>query len=141
MRRGLYLCLLTGGAIYVSCQKSNAGNQKQDTVMKFFYLVNQSGFEVEVRVLGDEKELFVQRMKAKTDDSPGITHPSNGEYTTVELKVPMNKQAKQLTVQESSHLKKCKTFDITEAGKESAGFQVIIGKDEITLIQDYYPAR
>lgn len=125
----------------IGLQKNKAGTQKQDTAMKFFYIVNQSRFEVEVRVLADKKELFVQRMKAKKDDSPGITHPSNGKDTTLELKVPMNKQAKQLTVQESSHLKKCKTFDITEAGKEGAGFQVIIGKDRIILIQDYYPAR
>lgn len=137
----LSLCLLMGGAIHASCQKKKAGTQRQDTVMKFFYLVNQSGVEVEVRVLADEKELFVRRMKAETGDSPGIIHPSNGKHSTMELKVAMDKQARQLTVQESSHLKKCKTFDITKSGKEGAGFQVIIGKDEITLIQEYYPAR
>jgi hypothetical protein len=116
--------------------------RKQGTVMKFFRLVNQTGAEIKVRVLADGHELFVKRLEAAVEKSPGIAHPYEAQYPTLELKIPLSDQARQLSIQESLFLKKRKRFDISVSpDKAGAGFQIVIGKSGIVVTQDYYPIR
>lgn len=129
-----------GVATCASVQPTKMNPQKGAKVLKFFKLVNQTGGDIEVRVFADQEALFTRRLKGKKG-ARGLTHPDDRKYPTVELKVMLNENAKQLTIQESCQLKRSESFDITAAGKESAGFQVIIRKDVIELIQDYQPAR
>lgn len=110
--------------------------------MKLFKLVNKSGAEIEILVLADGQELFVRHMQAKTEESPGIVHPAQEEYPTLELKVPIDKHARKLSVEETIYLKKSQDFEISESpDREGAGFQIIISKDAIAVSQDYYAAR
>jgi hypothetical protein len=124
-----------------SKERTTAFN-RQETVVRFFRLVNQSGAQIKIRVLADGRELFVRRMKAKVDDSSGIVHPAPVEYPTLELKISMNKDVKLLSVEESQHLKKRKTFAVSDSpGKQDAGFQIVVSKEKIVVTDDYYPVR
>src|SRR5206468_280839 len=120
--------------------KKKVSAKKQETVMKFFRLVNQTGAEIKVQVLADGHELFVKRLEATVEKSPGIVHPDEPLYPTLELKIPLSNQARQLSIQESLFLKKRKRFDISVSpDKTGAGFQIVIGKNGIVVTQDYYP--
>ena len=110
--------------------------------MKFFRLVNRTGAEIKIQVLADGHKLFVKRLEAAVEKSPGIVHPYEPQYPTLELKIPLNNQARQLSIQESLFLKKRKRFDISVSpDKTGAGFQIVIGKNRIVVTQDYYPIR
>jgi hypothetical protein len=125
-----------------AASKKKVSANKQETVMKFFRLVNQTGAEIKVQVLADGHELFVRRFEATVEKSPGIVHPYEAQYPTLELKIPLNNQARQLSIQESLFLKKRKRFDISVSPeKAGAGFQIVIGKNGIVVTQDYYPIR
>jgi hypothetical protein len=116
--------------------------RKQETVMKFFRLVNQTGAEIKVQVLADGHELFVKRLGAAVEQSPGIVHPYEAQYPTLELKIPLSDQARHLSIHESLVLKKRKRFEISVSpDKAGAGFQIVIGKNGIVVTQDYYPIR
>jgi hypothetical protein len=122
--------------------KKKVSANKQETAMKFFRLVNQTGAEIKVQVLADGHELFVKRLEAAVEKSPGIVHPYEAQYPTLELKIPLNNQARQLLIQESLFLKKRKRFDISVSPeKAGAGFQIVIGKNGIVVTQDYYLIR
>lgn len=115
---------------------------RQGTVVRFFHLVNQSGAEIKIRVLADGRELFVRRMEAKVDESPGIVHPSPVEYPTLELKISMGREVKLLSVEESQYLKKHKTFAVSDSpDKQDTGFQIVVSKEGIVVTDDYYPIR
>lgn len=110
--------------------------------MRFFHLVNQSGAEIKIRVLADDRELFVRRMKAKVDDSAGIVHPAPVESPTLELKISMEREVKLLSVEESRYLKKRKTFAVSDSpDKQGSGFQIVVSKEGIVVTDDYYPVR
>jgi hypothetical protein len=116
--------------------------EREETVVRFFHLVNQSGAEIKIRVLADGEELFVKRMKAKEDDPAGIVHPAPAQYPTLELKISMGREVKLLSVEESLYLKKRKTFTVSDSpGKKDAGFQIVVGKEGIAVTDDYYPIR
>ncbi len=117
------------------------GTQKV-MVTKFFHLVNKTGAEVEIQALADGEELFVKRLDADSKSSPGIVHPADDAYPTLDLKISMNQQARQLEVKEALHLKTKRLFTIsTSAERADAGFQIILNRDGIVVTQDYYPAR
>lgn len=131
-----------GASVDKAAPKKKAKARTQETVMKFFRLVNQTGAEVKVQVLADGHELFVQRMEAAVEKSPGIVHPAEAQFPTLELKIPLDRQARQLSIRESLVLKKRKRFDISASpDKADAGFQIVIGKDGIVVTQDYHPIR
>jgi hypothetical protein len=122
--------------------KKKVRARKQETAMKFFRLVNQTGAEIKVQVLADGHELFVKRLEAEVEKSSGIVHPAEVQYPTLELKIPLSDQARHLSIQESLFLKKRKRFDISVSpDKAAAGFQIVIGKNGIVVTQDYYPIR
>ena len=122
--------------------KKKVSARRQETVMKFFRLVNQTGAEIKVQVLADGSELFVKRLEAAVEKSPGIVHPDEAHYPTLELKIPLSNQARHLSIQESLFLKKRKGFEISASpDKAAAGFQIVIGKNGIVVTQDYYPIR
>lgn len=122
--------------------KKQPSARKPETVMKFFRLVNQTGADIKVQVLADGHELFVKRLEAAVEKSPGIVHPYEAQFPTLELKIPLSDQARHLSIQESLFLKKRKGFEISASpDKTGAGFQIVIGKNGIIVTQDYYPIR
>lgn len=123
-------------------QKKKLIATKQVTAMKIFHVVNQTDAEIKVQALADGHELFVKRLEASVEKSPGIVHPYEAQYPSLELKIPLAVHARHLSIHESLFLKKRKRFEISVSPeKAGAGFQIIIGKDGIVVTQDYYPIR
>lgn len=112
-----------------------------DTVIVFFYLVNRSGQDAMVRVLADDRGLFVQEIESKQEAPVGAEEaPPPGPYPARELKVPLNRKAKRLEVEELNSGMKAQ-FEITNFIKVDAGFRITIGARQILLDQDYFPVR
>ena len=125
-----------------SFRKNKKTSSQKEVIMKFFELVNKTGAEIKIRVLADDRELFVRRIQAKVDKSEGIVHPAQDQYPIVELKISMSSQTKQLLVEECLLLKKSKTFDVSDSpDKQDAGFRIITSKNGIVVTQDYFPIR
>lgn len=107
-------------------------------VLTLFYLVNQTGREVTIRVLADGHELLVQQLGARVPSSPEVkTLPLLPPYPAVERKIALPRNTKRLEIEEPSvgH----RTFEI--AGfPEGPGFRVVIRNDGI-VTHDYYPIR
>lgn len=115
-----------------------------EITLKFFYLINETGSEVKVRVLADGQELFIQQISAQVTPSPGREAPPPSPCPAVELKIPVSQNAKELEVQELLHLgtrARQVRFDIVGFSQADAGFRIMIRKNGILLDQDYYPAR
>lgn len=133
IRKYVLACL----GLFLICEPSLG--QENETILTFFYLVNQSGSEVKIRVLADGQELFVQQLRAHIAPPPVQQAPPSPPYPAVELKIPIRRDVKQLEV-ELLHLGTRVAFNIEGFSQVDAGFQIIIWKDKIRLTQDYYPA-
>jgi hypothetical protein len=121
--------------------KGQSSSTSDETQLMFFYLVNQTGKKVQVRVLEDGEELFTQDINAQISTS-GNQAPPPPEYPAVELKIPVRRGASRLEVQEllhqGTHALQA-TFDIERFYEKDGGFRVTIREDGILLSQDYYP--
>ena len=94
---------------------------------------------MEIKVLADGQVLFTQQISAQVSHPPYREVPPPS-YPAVELKILIQRQTKELEVQESLHLKKRRTFNIRGFDQVDAGFRIAIRNDDIFLTQDYYPA-
>jgi hypothetical protein len=115
------------------------------TIIMFFYIINETGSDIQVRVLADGVELFLQGIGSQVPSLPGKeVPPLPTPYPAVELKVSMSKDAQQLEVQELLHLgtrATQATFNIAGFSQAPGGFRITIRKDGILLDQDYRPIR
>ncbi len=115
--------------------------EEQGSVYTFFYIINKTGNDIEVRASANNKELFSQKVASKVKTpAEGRVYPPTGEYPTMELKVEVNRGAKTLKVQETNSGLEA-SFDITDFSTKGPGFSIMIEGDEISLNQDYYPIR
>ena len=114
---------------------------EDEAFLKFFYIINETGSNAEVRVLADDMELFLQEIGSQVPLSLGKeVPPLLIPNPAVELKVQLNKATQYLVVQDLQSGAQA-TFDIAGFSQVDAGFQITIQKDRILLSQDYYPAR
>jgi len=123
----------------------SGGSYEAGTITTFFYIINETGSNIRVRVLADGAELFLQEIGAQVPSEPGKeVPPLPTPYPAVELKVPVNKNAQQLEVQELLHRgtrATQATFNIAGFSQAPGGFRITIRKDGILLNQDYRPIR
>jgi len=108
-------------------------------VVVFFLIVNETKKDIRLKVLVDERELFIQdvpsQIKMKTCEAP----PPD-VYPAREEKVEVRKDARTLEVEEIYSERKG-IFDITDFNKNVRGFRITIRKDGIYFYQDYLPSR
>jgi hypothetical protein len=138
----LYLSMFVGSLAAGSGlvpKSSPAIMPPSETIIMFFYLVNKSGQGVKVRVVADGRELFDQEIHSKQDATAGTAEaPPPGRYPARELKVPLDRRVKRLTVEELLSGMRAQ-FEIANFSKTDAGFRITIGGDKILLDQDYLP--
>ncbi len=132
------------GRIDISCQGPGPGgstNQKRKPIITFFYIVNKTGQEIKVKVLGDDRVMVVQEVGSERELSSGLkVAPPIGKYPGRELKVVMDRDTKTIEIQElNSGIRK--RFDLKGVARVNGGFRITIGEDEILLNQDYFPIR
>jgi hypothetical protein len=114
---------------------------QMDTVITFFYLVNETGKDIKVKVLADDKEVFITEIKSQPPSSAGAQQaaPENG-FPARELKVDLSKNTKHLEIQElNSNLSQ--HVDITNFSQRDGGFRIIARAGKILFSQDYFPVR
>lgn len=109
------------------------------SVVTFFYVVNQTGREIRVRVTVDGQELFVKVLPATAAPAPGAVPPTQ-PFPALELKVAVNRDARRLEVQ-ALELGIRRSFDIQGFSRIGSGFRIVITINQIALTQDYYPVR
>lgn len=107
----------------------------------FFYVLNLSGKDIEVKALANQKELLHEKIESKVGaPAGGEEHPPPGIHPARELKVKIDRETSSLEVQEiNSGLKA--TFDITNFSTKGLGFRITIEEKGISLNQDYLPVR
>jgi hypothetical protein len=115
--------------------------EQSETVITFFYLVNKSGQDIEVSVFADDQKLFVQKLGAQQDAPADIGEvPPPSPHPARELKIPLNRNAQQLQVEElNSGIQE--KFEITDFIMNDAGFRITIEANQILLNQDYFPPQ
>lgn len=114
---------------------------KETDYIVFFYVINLSGKDIEVKALANQKELLHEKIESKVKvPTGGEELPPPGMYPARELKVKMDRETSSLEVQEiNSGLKA--TFDIRNFSTKGLGFRITIGEKGISLNQDYLPVR
>lgn len=116
-------------------------NQRKQCIIKFFYIVNETGENIKVKVLGDERVIVVQEVGFERDLSSGvIAPPPTGKFPGRELKVAINRDTKIIEIQELNS-GKTKKFDLKNVSKINGGFRITVREDEILLNLDYFPIR
>ena len=110
------------------------------TVVVYFYVINKTGKPVELRVFADGDELFARRMDDRVAASAGKQLPPASPFPAQEIKTSLRDDARQLEVQLTPSGAR-KTFDIRGFGRSDAGFRIVIGGNNVSLAQDYYPVR
>lgn len=123
--------LLLGGLLFNGCIPKEPPSD--ETEMTFFYVVNQTGQDIRVKVLADGEELFIVDI--------GTTIESPGGYPAKELKIPMRKDAKFIKVKESISGREQEWEIKTLTSKVDGGFTIIIKEDDILLERGYLPIR
>lgn len=110
-------------------------------VISVFYVVNQSGRDVRLRVLADDREVLALDLPAAAP-APGSARvmPPPGPHPARELKVALPAATEWLEAQEvRSGL--TRRVDVRDFATRGLGFRIIIGASEILIAQDYYPIR
>ncbi len=106
----------------------------------FFHVTNETGKPVELRVSADGNELFARRVDGGVAPSAGKELPPRLIFPALEIKTSLRNDAKQLEVElipSGVH----KTFDIAGFRRLDAGFRIVVGDNDVSLTQDYYPVR
>ena len=121
----------------------NAGPSEtsRDAIIKFFFIVNDSGRDVKVNVRADHRTLFVQEIGASEKRSAAAEQaPPPSQRPARELKVAIGKSTKSLLVEEmNAGLKK--EFTVADVVKVDGGFRIVIQEKKILISQDYFPVR
>ena len=134
-------CLvLLGGLLFGGCTPKEPPSD--ETLMTFFYVVNQTGQDIRVRVLADHQELFIVEIGSEVElPDEGRISPPQGEYPAKELKISMPKDTKVIKAQEliSGREQEREVKPLTS--KVNGGFTIIIKEDEILLERGYLPIR
>ncbi len=134
-------CTNTKKATTTTARSDVPATEEQGSVYTFFYIINKTGNDIEIKASANNKELFSQKLESEVKTpTEGIVYPSPGKYPTRELKVEVNRGARTLEVQEINSGQKV-SFDITNFSSKGPGFRITIEGDEISLNQDYYPIR
>lgn len=103
----MFASLLTAIAVLVGLPPGLA-NQNQD-ILVFFYVVNVSGVDVNVKVLADGREVFWHQLPAKVVRRTEATEvPPPGDHPAVEVKIRLNRNTRRLEVQELNSNRKAK---------------------------------
>ena len=125
-----------------ACAHEVTGNpqRSQQSAVVFFYLINETGEDVRLKVSVDDDELFVQPLAAHVASAVPKQAPPASLVPTAELKIELPSAAQQLKV-ELMPAGPRKLFALAGFPRSNAGFRIIIGKNGISLAQDYYPIR
>lgn len=111
------------------------------TVNKFFYVVNESGSDVRVRVRAGGRDLLVEPIPGQDQQRPGVRSPPPADLNPArERKIKLTEETERLEVEEMISGRKA-TFEIGRAWMRGPGFRITIGVREIRLAQDYRPER
>jgi len=135
---------IEGGGLNTGGQGPSPGgsrNQQGQRIITFFYIVNETGQDIKVKVLGDDRVIVVQEVGFERDLSSGVqVAPPPGKYPGRELKVVMDRDTKVFEIQElNSGIRK--KFDLKGVGRVNGGFRITIRENQIFLNPDYFPIR
>ena len=110
-------------------------------VNKLVYLVNASGSDVRLRIRANDRELLVEPIPARAQQRSDVRSvPSGDTYPSIERKIRLPEEIRQLEVEEILSGRKV-TFEIGREWMRGPGFRIRIGERDIHLVQDYYPVR
>ena len=112
----------------------------QQAAFVFFYVINETGKPVELRISADGNELFARRVDGEVAPSAGKQVPPRLIFPALEIKTSLRNDAKQLEVELIPPGVR-KTFEIAGFRRSDAGFRIVVGNNNISLTQDYYPIR
>ena len=120
--------LLLGGLLFGGCTPKEPTYEET-----FFYVVNQTGQDIQVKVSADGEELFI------ADIGTEVELP--GGYPAKELKVSMNIDTKVIKVQELTSGREKEWQIETLTSQVDGGFSIIIKEGDILLEKGYLPIR
>jgi len=130
------------GAITASCIHGVMDDRQhsQQAAFVFFYVINETGKPVELRISADGNELFARRVDGEVAPSAGKQVPPRLIFPALEIKTSLRNDAKQLEVELIPPGVR-KTFEIAGFRRSDAGFRIVLSNNNISLTQDYYPIR
>lgn len=113
----------------------------QSELVTFFYVANQTGADVRVRVWADGRLLFERTLPSTAAPQPGVVPPPP-PYPAAELKVALPRNARTLEVEEDVALKLRRSFTISGFDRAGMGFRITLTRARgIEVTQDYQPIR